>query len=81
MTQTELDALLDAAAERGAKRALERLGLHDDGAGNDIRDLRNLLDSWRSARTTVLKTVTQWITMGILGAIAFGTWQQITGKK
>lgn len=81
MTQQEIDALLDAAAERGAKRALERLGLHDEDAGNDIRDLRNLIESWRSARSTVLKTVTQWITLGVLGAIALGAWSQYTAKK
>lgn len=81
MTQQEIDTLLEAAAERGAKRALERLGLHDEDAGNDIRDLRSLLESWRSARSTVLKTITQWITMGLLGAIAFGTWSQYAGKK
>lgn len=81
MDQSELNRLLDEAAERGAKRALERLGLHDDEAGNDIRDLRNLIDSWRSARKTVLSTIAQWATMCILGAIAFGTYTQFTGKK
>lgn len=80
MTQSELDQLLDQAAERGARRALDQLGLHDDQAGADIRDLRGLIDSWRQARTTVLKTVTQWVTMGILGALAFGAWSQIRGK-
>jgi hypothetical protein len=80
MTQSELDQLLDQAAERGARRALDQLGLHDDQAGADIRDLRGLIDSWRQARTTVFKTVTQWVTMGILGALAFGAWSQIRGK-
>ena len=80
MTQAELDHLLDQAAERGARKALEQLGLHDEQAGTDIRDLRSLIDSWRQARTTALRTVTQWITMGILGALAFGAWSQIRGK-
>jgi hypothetical protein len=70
MDATELDTLLERAAERGARRALERLGLHDDEAGKDIRDLRTLIDGWRTAKKTVITTITQWLTVGALGAIA-----------
>lgn len=77
----QLRALLTEAAEQGAKRALEQVGLHDEEAGNDIRDLRNVLDGWRTARKTVLSTVTQWVTMALLGALAFGAYTQLTGKK
>ena len=69
MTQSELDHLLDQAAERGARKALERLGLHDDNAGKDIQDLRTLIDSWRTAKKTALTTIVQWTTVGILGAL------------
>lgn len=70
MTQAELDNLLEKAAERGARRALESVGLHDDAAGKDIQDLRTLIDSWRTAKKTALTTVVHWTTVGILGAIA-----------
>lgn len=70
MTQAELDHLLDQAAERGARRALEQLGLHDDKAGRDIQDLRTLIDSWRTAKKTAMTTIVQWMTVGILGALA-----------
>jgi hypothetical protein len=70
MTQAELDQLLEKAAERGARLALESVGLHDDAAGKDIRDLRTLIDSWRTAKRAALTTIIQWMTVGILGAIA-----------
>lgn len=81
MTEAQIQTLLNEAAERGAKRALEQVGLHDEEAGNDIRDLRKVLDGWRSARKTVLSTITQWVTMALLGALAFGAYTQLTGKK
>jgi hypothetical protein len=81
ITDAQLQAMLTEAAEQGAKLALKEVGLHDDEAGRDIRDLRNVLDGWRSARKTVLSTVTQWVTMAFLGALAFGTYTQLTGKK
>ena len=81
ISDAQLRTLLVEAAEEGAKRALEQVGLHDDEAGNDIRDLRNVLDGWRSARKTVVSTITQWVTMAFLGALAFGAWTQLTGKK
>lgn len=81
ITDAQLRALLTEAAEQGAKRALEQVGLHDDEAGKDIRDLRNVLDGWRTARKTVLSTITQWVTMALLGALAFGAYTQLTGKK
>lgn len=39
----ELQAMLDAATETGARRALASLGLHDGEAAQDMRDLRRLL--------------------------------------
>jgi len=81
MSDVELSALLEAAAERGARRALERLGLHDDEAGKDIHDLRTLIDSWRDAKTTIAKAILQWFTIGVLGLLTVGMWIQFGGKK
>jgi len=81
LSDTELDALLEQAAERGARRALERLGLHDDEAGKDIHDLRTLIDSWRDAKRTVAKAFIQWFTIGLLGLLTVGMWMQFGGKK
>jgi hypothetical protein len=81
MDERQLDLLLEQAAERGARRALERLGLHDDDAGKDIRDLRTLIDGWRDAKRTVSKAIIQWATIGVLGLLTIGTLMQLTGAK
>jgi hypothetical protein len=76
-----INAIIEAAAERGAKRALERVGLHDDYAGKDINDLRTLIEGWRQAKQTVARTIMQAATMALLGALALGTYLQMGGKK
>lgn len=81
MIESDLKLLLEAAAEQGAKRALESVGLHDEHAGKDINDLRTLIDGWRQTKRAVAQTTIKWITMGILGALALGAWQSMGGKK
>ena len=70
----ELQAMFDQAAERGAQRALEKVGLHDDDAGDDVRQLRGLLDSWKETKKTVGNTIAKMMTVAILGALATGLW-------
>jgi hypothetical protein len=79
MDEHQLEAMIERAAKRGAKEALESIGLHDDSAGNDVRELRGLLDAWRGARKTVWRTITQAITMAVLGALAAGAFIQLKG--
>ena len=81
MEEKQLDLLLEQAAERGARRALERLGLHDDNAGKDIHDLRTLIDGFREAKTTIAKAVLQWFTIGVLGLLTVGMMMQFGWKK
>lgn len=69
----DLEAVIERAAKRGAREALESIGLHDDYAGHDVRELRGLLDAWRGAKKTMWRTVTQFVTMAMLGALAAGT--------
>ena len=73
MTELELEAMLQRAAEAGAKKALRDVGLSDDAAVHDLREVRDLLDSWRSVKRTAGKTITQIVTTLILGAILAGT--------
>lgn len=54
--------LIEMACERGACRALTRCGLIDDCAPRDIRELRDLLSAWRSARRLFWQTVLRWLT-------------------
>lgn len=74
MTDPEIKSLIIDAAEAGAKKALAEVGLHDDTAGHDVRELRGLLDSWRETKKTVTQTIARSITTAILGALALGTW-------
>lgn len=75
----ELEAMIERAAKRGAKEALESIGLHDDNATHDVRELRTLLDAWRGAKKTIWKTITQAATIFFLGALMAGTFLHLKG--
>ena len=66
LTRDELNILVKEAAREGARQALAEVGLHDDTAPNDVRELRNLIDSWRSAKKTIGSTVLKMATSAIL---------------
>lgn len=74
MTDPELQHLIEQAAEAGAKKALEKVGLHDEHAGSDVKELRSLLDTWRETKKTVGQTIARTFTTAILGALAAGLW-------
>lgn len=74
MTDPELQQLIENAAEAGAERALAKVGLHDENAGHDVRELRSLLETWRDTKKTVSQTIARTITTAILGALALGAW-------
>ncbi len=65
-----LRQLLDEAAERGARRALADLGIHDVDAADDLRELRALLEAWRDAKRTMRRTVVRWVTTLVLVGLA-----------
>lgn len=67
-----LAQLVEAASEQGALRALSRVGLHDKGAGDDIRELRDLLEAWRQTRHTAWHTFVRWMTTIFILAILAG---------
>jgi len=72
MPEDEFEELLELAAERGAKRALATVGLIDEHAASDIRDLRSLLGALRVARHTAWSTVIRLITTGLILALMAG---------
>jgi hypothetical protein len=80
ITDTELETMLNKAAVYGARKALADIGLHDQEAATDVRELRSLLDSWRDAKTTAWKTMIGWITKGALALLAFALWHQMSQK-
>lgn len=75
LTPEEFEAMLDRAAKKGAKAALEELGLHDEQAEKDLDELRSLLASWRDTKkamwSTVVKVVTTAVLVFIAGAVGF----------
>lgn len=64
-----LRALVEEASELGAARALEKLGLADEGAQSDIGELRELLSAWRDAKSSAWKAAIEWLVRGILALL------------
>lgn len=62
-------ALVEEASELGARRALARLGLADQGAEKDVRELRELLGAWRDAKKAARNAVIGWIVRGVLALV------------
>jgi len=69
MTDQELELMLNRAAKKGAKEALDELGFHEP---EEVREIRGLLDSWRSIKSTVLHTTVRVMTTAVLATIAVG---------
>lgn len=74
MTKLELEQLVERSARRGAKEALASIGLHDETAGKDIHDLRQLIEGWRDVKKSVINTFVKWFVLVILGVISVGAW-------
>ena len=72
MPEEEFEELLGLAAKRGAKRVLADVGLVDEHAADDIRDLRSLLGAVRVAKRTAWQTVVRLITTGLILALIAG---------
>ena len=72
MTDEELKHIIDLAARRGAKQALKEIGLSDQEAYDDVKELRGLLDTWRITKATVGQTITRMVTTALLTALAVG---------
>ena len=72
MPEDEFEAMLSRAAEKGARKALADVGLEGPEAAIDIRDLRTLLASLRTARRTAWQTIIRLITTALLLALIAG---------
>ncbi|MEJ7933380.1 DUF6127 family protein [Sphingobium sp. AN558] len=65
-------ALIEEASELGAGRALERLGLSDRRAEDDMRELRELLGAWRDAKKAARGAVVGWVVRIGLALVLLG---------
>ena len=61
------------------RHALKEVGLADDDAGNDVRDLRSLITDWRAIKKTIWHTIARWGTLVVLGLLTLGAWSRING--
>lgn len=77
----DLEALLDRAAEKGASKALHSMGLQDDDAPGDLRDLRQLLDTIRRTKDSALKSVVSFISKLFITALILGALVLAGGDK
>ena len=73
-TNDDIEAIIQRAAKAAAKEALKDVGLSDDNAIHDMKELRDLLDSWREVRRSVAHTIVKIITVAVLGALVTGVW-------
>jgi hypothetical protein len=81
MAPDQLETLLERAAEVGARRALDHVGLHDENAADDVRELRSALEAWRSAKSAALKTIVQMLITGLMVAMLAGLAVTLWNKK
>ena len=80
MTEKEMALMIEKAAEAGAKKALRDVGLSDEDANVDVKELRNLLDTWRITKRTAVKTIVQAVTYLFMGALITGAYLNFNGK-
>lgn len=73
------EAELRTIVREEMKSVLKEVGLHDDAAGNDVRDLRSLITDWRGIKKTIFQTVARWGTLIVLGILTLGAWSKING--
>jgi hypothetical protein len=77
----QVEELLDRAARKGAEEALRNIGLSDQEAYDDVREIRGLLEAWRATKQTVGQTIARMLTTAILIALATGVWFNWGGEK
>jgi hypothetical protein len=77
LTTEELEEMLDRSAKRGAKLVLRELGLHDETAAVDIREIRGLLDTWRQTRLSIWNTFVKITTIAVFTFIGAAIWMKL----
>ena len=77
LTTEELEEMLDRSAKRGAKLVLRELGLQDETAAVDIREIRSLLDTWRQTRLSIWNTFVKITTIAVFTFIGAAIWMTL----
>ena len=74
LTEEQLEAMLDRAAKKGASEALREIGLQDEDASSDIKEMRSLLDAGRLTKKSIWSTTVKMGTVAVLTFIATAVW-------
>ena len=74
LTEEQIEAMLDRAAKKGAAEAWREIGLQDEDAASDIKEMRGLLDAWRLTKRSVWATTVKMGTVAVLTFIATAVW-------
>jgi hypothetical protein len=74
LTEEQLEAMLDRAAKKGAAQALRELGLQDESAATDLREMRSLLDAWRLTKKSIWATTVKMGTVAVISFVAAAVW-------
>jgi len=77
LTTEELEEMLDRSAKRGAKLVLRELGLQDETAAVDMREIRSLLETWRQTRQSIWNTFIKITTIAVFTFIAAAIWMKL----
>lgn len=78
-----LRAIVEETTEIATDRVLDRLGLADAGAENDLDELRELLRAWRDAKASAWKAFIEWLIRAVLAllligiAVRLGVWEML----
>lgn len=67
-----LRAIVEEASELGAARVLQRMGLDDESAPDDLSELRELLQAWRDAKASAWKAAIAWLVRCALALVLVG---------
>jgi hypothetical protein len=67
-----LRAIVEEASDAGAERVLGRLGLADAQAGEDLDELRELLQAWRDAKASAWRAAINWAVRILLALLLVG---------
>jgi hypothetical protein len=77
LPQVEYEAMLERAAERGARHALSEVGLDGPEAARDISELRSLLDAFNEAKKTAGLTIVRMLVTGLVMALLAGAFVKV----
>ena len=67
-----LRAIVEEATDLGSERVLQRLGLGDAKAQDDLDELRDLLRAWRDAKASAWKAVLTWLFRALTALLLLG---------